>query len=164
MRKRFINHTARRADIENDYRTMDLDFMESVMYCFDKIYKANLVYKGFKVQRYCPSCATPLANNEVSEGYEDKTDNAITVKFQINPQKSELEKWHTYQHTTDGAIRYVRGVIKNEKGEILQIFSTRKHLFTFPGGKVEEGETLQEALSREINEELGLTVKKADFL
>jgi isoleucyl-tRNA synthetase len=63
---------------------MDLDFMESVMYCFDKIYKDNLVYKGFKVQRYCPSCATPLANTEVAEGYEDKTDNAITVKFQLN--------------------------------------------------------------------------------
>lgn len=79
--KRFIDHTARRVDIENEYRTMDLDFMESVIYCFSKIYNDNLVYKGFKVQRYCPSCATPLANNEVSDGYLDKTDNAITVKF-----------------------------------------------------------------------------------
>ena len=44
--------------------------MESVMRCFSNIYNQNKVYKGFKVQGYCPSCATPLANNEIAEGYE----------------------------------------------------------------------------------------------
>ena len=56
--KWFVDHSGRWADIEHPYRTMDLDFMESVMYCFSNIYRQNLVYKWFKVQRYCPSCAT----------------------------------------------------------------------------------------------------------
>jgi isoleucyl-tRNA synthetase len=46
---------------------MDLDFMETVIWCFSNIYNQNKVYKGFKVQGYCPSCATPLANNEISD-------------------------------------------------------------------------------------------------
>lgn len=76
--------------------------MESVMYCFSMIYNQNKVYKGFKVQGYCPSCATPLANNEISEGYEDRQDTAITVKFAhqgvANPN---------YEITEDGFIDVV---------------------------------------------------------
>ena len=115
VRKRFIDHTARRADVENEYRTMDLDFMESVISCFDKIYKDNLVYKGFKVQRYCPSCATPLANNEVSDGYEDKTDNAITVKFTSNPAYTQSDLAERFALTENGELMQVRAIIKNSK-------------------------------------------------
>jgi isoleucyl-tRNA synthetase len=118
--------------VENEYKTMDLEFMESVMYCFDKIYKNNLVYKGFKVQRYCPSCATPLANNEVAEGYEDKTDSAITVKFRLTPSKTQGEMMEKFEHTDDGSIKYTKAIIKNDKGEILQLFSTLHHKFTLP--------------------------------
>ena len=78
-----IDHIGRRADIDNAYYTMHLPFMETVINCFDSIYKNNQVYRGFKGQRYCPSCATPLANNEVSDGYQDKTDTTVTVKFKM---------------------------------------------------------------------------------
>jgi NADH pyrophosphatase NudC (nudix superfamily) len=133
---------------------MDLDFMESVMYCFDKIYKDNLVYKGFKVQRYCPSCATPLANNEVSEGYEDKTDNAITVKFQLEALEGHKDLVGEHEFTTDGCLKCVRAIIKNDKGEILQIFNTKRHFFTTPGGKVDIGENSDYAVEREVLEEI----------
>ena len=49
--KRFVDHTGRWADIENPYFTMDLDFMESVIWCFSGIYNQNKVYKGFKAAR-----------------------------------------------------------------------------------------------------------------
>jgi broad specificity phosphatase PhoE len=162
--KWFIDHTARRADVDNEYRTMDLDFMESVIYCFDKIYKDNLVYKGFKVQRYCPSCATPLANNEVSEGYEDKTDTAITVKFQLNPMATQAERGEKFELTEDGVGQYVRAIIKNDKGEILQIFNTQKHNFEAPGGKVNKGENAEQAITRELKEEVGVEIQEAHYL
>jgi NADH pyrophosphatase NudC (nudix superfamily) len=152
--KWFIDHTARWADVDNEYRTMDLDFMESVIYCFDKIYKDNLVYKGFKVQRYCPSCATPLANNEVAEGYEDKADTAITVKFQLNPTITQGEMIEKFEHTENGCIKYARAIIKNDKGEILQIFNTKNHKFEAPGGKIDTGETVEQGLIRELREEI----------
>lgn len=69
--------------MKNAYFTMDLEFMESVIRVFSSLYSQNLVYKGFKVQRYCPSCATGLANNEVNEGYKDRQDPAITVAFRL---------------------------------------------------------------------------------
>lgn len=162
--KWFIDHTARWADLEHEYKTMDLDFMESVMYCFSKIYRDNLVYKGFKVQRYCPSCATPLANNEVSEGYEDKSDTAITVKFQVKLSVKMQELMQKHESLPDGSLKYVRGIIKNEKGEILQLFSTLHHCFTAPGGKVDKWENLEEALIREIKEEVWVETVKTTYL
>lgn len=83
--------------------------MESVMRCFSKIYNQNKVYQGFKVQGYCPSCGTPLSNSEISEGYADRQDSAITVKF-------SLKNLHTkhYEAADDGFIDVVAGVIKNE--------------------------------------------------
>jgi isoleucyl-tRNA synthetase len=81
---------------------MDLDFMETVIRCFSNIYNQNKVYKGFKVQGYCPSCATPLANNEISDGYEDRQDMAITIKFAHNAPKSEK-----YESTEDEFVDVV---------------------------------------------------------
>jgi isoleucyl-tRNA synthetase len=53
--------------MKNAYMTMNLDFMESVINVFDNLYSKNLIYKGFKVQWFCPSCATALSNSEVNE-------------------------------------------------------------------------------------------------
>ena len=106
-----MDHTGRWADIENPYFTMDLDFMESVIRCFSSIYNQNKVYKGFKVQGYCPSCATPLANNEISDGYEDKQDMAITIKFAHQAPKSSA-----YEASEDGFIDVVAGVIRDGEG------------------------------------------------
>ena len=108
--KWFVDHTGRWADITNPYFTMDLDFMETVIWCFSNIYNQNKVYKGFKVQGYCPSCATPLANNEISDGYEDRQDMAITIKFAHKAPKSEK-----YESTDDGFVDVVAGVIKDNE-------------------------------------------------
>ena len=147
--KRFVDHTGRWVDITNPYFTMDLDFMESVMRCFSNIYNQNKVYKGFKVQGYCPSCATPLANNEIAEGYEDRQDTALTVKFPHLAPESEK-----YSCSEDGFIDVVAGVLRDEKGRYAMIHHTKENLWFFPGGKVEKGEDLTTALKRELKEEI----------
>ena len=138
--------------------------MESVIYCFSKIYNDNLVYKGFKVQRYCPSCATPLANNEVSDGYKDKTDSAITVKFQLDAAQGFEDLADKHEFSPDGCLKCVRAVIKNDKGEILQLFSTKVHRFLSPGGKIDKGDTPETAIIKELQEELGITTTKINYL
>ena len=157
--KRFVDHTGRWADIENPYFTMDLDFMESVIWCFSNIYNQNKVYKGFKVQGYCPSCATPLANNEISDGYEDKQDMAITIKFAHQAPKSSA-----YETSEDGFIDVVAGVIRDGEGRYAMIHHMKENLWFFPGGKVEKGECRIAALKRELKEEIGVEAEEKHYL
>lgn len=157
--KRFVDHTGRWVDITNPYFTMDLDFMESVMRCFSNIYNQNKVYKGFKVQGYCPSCATPLANNEIAEGYEDRQDTALTVKFPHLTPESEK-----YACSEDGFIDVVAGVLRDEKGRYAMIHHTKENLWFFPGGKVEKGEDLTTALKRELKEEIWTELTTSKYL
>ena len=157
--KRFVDHTGRWVDITNPYFTMDLDFMESVMRCFSNIYNQNKVYKGFKVQGYCPSCATPLANNEIAEGYEDRQDTALTVKFPHLAPESEK-----YSCSEDGFIDVVAGVLRDEKGRYAMIHHTKENLWFFPGGKVEKGEDLTTALKRELKEEIWTELTASEYL
>lgn len=87
----FVDWIGRRADMDHAYYTMNLDYMESVIRVIQNMYNQNLVYKGFNVQRMCPSCATTLSNSEVNEGYKDRQDPAITVKFRVQNAECRMK-------------------------------------------------------------------------
>lgn len=70
-------------DFSHDYKTMDLPFMESVINNFKQLYEKGLVYEDYRVLPYSWAAETPLSNFEVNQGYQDKTDNAITVMFKL---------------------------------------------------------------------------------
>ncbi len=70
-------------DFDNDYKTMDLPFMESIINNFKSLYDKGLVYEDYRVQPYSWSAQTPVSNFEVNLGYRDKTDTAITVLFRL---------------------------------------------------------------------------------
>src|SRR5690606_30717576 len=76
---------ARWVDFENDYKTLDLDFMESVMWAFKTLWDKGLVYEGFKVLAYCWRCETPLSNTEtrMDDVYADRQDPALTIGFEL---------------------------------------------------------------------------------
>jgi isoleucyl-tRNA synthetase len=83
-------------DFENQYRTMDPAFMESIWWVFSQIWKKDLIYQGFRVQPYCPRCATPLSNFEVTEGYKEVQGPSITVSFPVsNDPKTKFLVWTT---------------------------------------------------------------------
>ena len=85
-----VERMGRWVDMDNDYKTMDTDFMESVWWVFKSIYDKGYVYESYRVVPYCPRCSTPLSNFEVNQGYEDKQDKAVTVKFRVtNPGVEE---------------------------------------------------------------------------
>ena len=70
-------------DFSRDYKTMDLPFMESVINNFKQLWEKGLVYEDYRVLPYSWAAETPLSNFEVNQGYQDKTDNAITVMFKL---------------------------------------------------------------------------------
>ena len=51
-------------DFDNDYKTLDLDYMESVMWAFKTLWDKGLIYEGYRVLWYCTRCETPLAATE----------------------------------------------------------------------------------------------------
>lgn len=81
-------------DMDNDYKTMDLPFMESVIHNFKALYDKGLIYEDYRVLPYSWSAQTPLSNFEVNQGYKDKTDTAITVLFKLEDGR-HLLVWTT---------------------------------------------------------------------
>jgi len=81
-----VTRQARWVDMANDYKTMDLSFMESVMWAFKSLYDKGLAYEGLRVLPYCWECETPLSNFEtrMDESYRDRQDPAITVWFELS--------------------------------------------------------------------------------
>lgn len=94
--KQTVERMWRWVDMENDYKTMDTSFMESVWWVFKKIYDKGLIYEGNRIVPYCPRCTTPLSNFEVNQGYKDKQDKSITVKFKVKgSEKKYILAWTT---------------------------------------------------------------------
>ena len=81
--KQIIPRMGRWADMEDDYKTMDSTYTESVWWVFSELHKKGLVYEGFKCMHLCPRCGTTLSNFEVNQGYKDIKDIAVTVKLPL---------------------------------------------------------------------------------
>ncbi|MDZ7673647.1 MAG: isoleucine--tRNA ligase [Acidimicrobiales bacterium] len=81
----YVTRQARWVDMENDYKTMDPTFMESVMWAFKTLYDKGLAYEGLRVLPYCWECETPLSNFEtrMDDAYRDRQDPAITAWVEL---------------------------------------------------------------------------------
>ncbi|MCW1949705.1 MAG: isoleucine--tRNA ligase [Candidatus Shapirobacteria bacterium] len=93
----YIDHVGRWVDLEHSYKTMDLNYMESVMWVFSEIYKKNLIYKGNRISLFCPRCSTPLSNFEIAmdNSYKDVEDPAISIKFKLTDRDAYILAWTT---------------------------------------------------------------------
>ena len=89
--ERYVNRQARWVDFTNDYKTLDVDYMESVMWAFKTLHDKGLVYEGFRVLAYCWRCETPLSNTEtrMDDVYRDRHDPTLTVWFELAPTDTE---------------------------------------------------------------------------
>ena len=89
----YVTRQARWVDFDNDYKTMNPEFMESVLWAFKSLFDKGLIYEGFRVLPYCWNDETPLSNHELrmdDDVYQMRQDPAVTVGFEI---------------TTDGPLR-----------------------------------------------------------
>ncbi|MDX2073679.1 MAG: class I tRNA ligase family protein, partial [Alphaproteobacteria bacterium] len=84
--EQYVTRQARWVDFKNDYKTMDTNFMESVLWAFKQLWDKGLVYEAYRVMPYSWAAETPLSNFEtkLDNSYREKEDKAITVAFELN--------------------------------------------------------------------------------
>ena len=107
--KEYVNRSGRWVDFDDGYKTMNLSYMESVMWVFKELYKKGLLYEDYRVMPYSWKCQTPVSNIEtkMDNSYREKVDKAITVKFKlkevpdfIKEVKNEIDKVFVLAWTT----------------------------------------------------------------
>jgi isoleucyl-tRNA synthetase len=86
--KKYIERIGRWVDMENAYKTMDIEFMESILWAFKNLYDQGLVYRQMKVMPYSWACQTPLSNFEtrLDNSYREKESKSIIVRFELNKE------------------------------------------------------------------------------
>ena len=87
----YVTRQARWVDFENDYKTLNVEYMESVIWAFAELYKKGLAYQGQRILPYCWRDQTPLSNHELrmdDDVYQDRQDPSVTVTFPIHGEKA----------------------------------------------------------------------------
>ncbi|MDP3209503.1 MAG: class I tRNA ligase family protein, partial [Rhodoglobus sp.] len=88
----YVTRQARWVDFENDYKTLDITFMESVLWAFKTLHDRGLAYEGYRVLPYCWRDETPLSNHELrmdDDVYKMRQDQSVTVTFPLVGDKAE---------------------------------------------------------------------------
>ncbi|MBL0725532.1 MAG: class I tRNA ligase family protein [Alphaproteobacteria bacterium] len=92
----YVYKQARWANFENNYKTMDLSYMESTIWAFKTLYNKGLLYEDYKVMPYSWKCQTPLSNFEthLDNSYRQKKSKSVYVKLRIkNPNEALTKNW-----------------------------------------------------------------------
>lgn len=91
-----VERMGRWIDFDNDYKTLNTTFMESIWWAFNELWKKGMVYRGTRVMPYSTGCTTPLSNFEAGLDYRDVNDPAITVSFPlVDDPTTSLLAWTT---------------------------------------------------------------------
>ncbi len=112
----YVTRQARWVDFDNDYRTYEPDYMESVMWAFKQLHDKGYVYEGFRVLPYCWNDETPLSNHELrmdDDVYQMRQDPAVTVGFDVTTpgdfQGAKLLVWTTTPWTLPSNLAVMVG-------------------------------------------------------
>ena len=133
-----VTRMGRWIDFKNDYKTMDLSFMESVWNVFKNLWDSGLIYEDKKVLPYSNRITTPISNFEANLNYQDVQDPAVTVKLPlINEPKTFLLIWTTTPWTlpanlaaaVNADLTYVKVKPKNSDESYILLENRIKEVF-----------------------------------
>lgn len=132
--KKVIRRLGRWVDMEHAYKTMDLDFMESIWWVFKQLWDKEMIYEGYKPMHICPRCETALSNFEVNQGYQDVTDISVYVTFELlegDYKGAKMIAWTTTPWTLPGNVllavgRGIEYVVVEREGQEYIVAKERK--------------------------------------
>jgi len=142
-----VDRMARWVDFENDYKTMDRDFMESVWWVFKQLWDKGLIYEGVKVVPYSWRVATPLSNFEANLNYKDTQDPSVTLRFRmLDAENTYILAWTTTPWTLPSnmalcagpQLEYVRLFLKETAERYLLVASRVATYFEEGSYEIEE--------------------------
>ena len=93
--RKTITRIGRWVDFDNDYKTMEPWYMESVWWVVKKLWEKELIYRGEKVVPFSTALGTVLSNFEAGSNYQDTQDPAITVLFKLSDEETYIAAWTT---------------------------------------------------------------------
>jgi len=99
----YVTRQARWVDFDHDYKTLDVTYMESVIWAFKQLWDKGLVYEGYRVLPYCWRDETPLSNHELrmdDDVYRSRQDPAVTVGFRLEGNGNDLDGTYLLIWTT----------------------------------------------------------------
>ena len=100
-----IDRLGRWVDMDNPYRTMDLDYMESVWWVIKKLWDQDLIYQDHRSMHICPHCETTVSQSEVAEGYQTIKDLSAVAKFELVSEPGTfILAWTTTPWTLIGNV------------------------------------------------------------
>lgn len=88
--RRTVNRMGRWVDFENDYKTMDKDFMETIWWVFKQLWEQGRIYRSHRIMPYSWKLTTPLSNFEASSNYKEVQDPAITTRVKITSGDEDI--------------------------------------------------------------------------
>ncbi len=86
-----ITRMGRWVDFDHDYKTMNPDYMESIWWVAKSLWDKGLIYEGKYILPYCPRCSTVLSTHELAQGYKEKQDPAVTIRFKVTKAPESIK-------------------------------------------------------------------------
>ncbi len=124
--ERTISRLGRWVDFQNDYKTMDLTFMESVWWVFKSIWDKGLIYQGNKIVPFSPALQTALSNFEAGQNYQDIQDPAVTILFRT---KKDPNTYFAAWTTTPWTLPSNLSLCVHPEVEYVKIKDLEKNIF-----------------------------------
>ena len=108
--RKTVERMGRWVDMDDDYKTMDAWYMESIWWVFKRLWEKELIYQGYKSMHICPRCDTTLSNFEVTQNYKDITDLSVIAKFELVDELGTfILAWTTTPWTLPGNVALAIG-------------------------------------------------------
>lgn len=146
----YVHRQARWVDFEHGYKTLDIPYMESVMWAFKTLYDKGLAYKGYRVLPYCPKDQTPLSAHELrmdADVYQDRQDTTVSVALKL---RDEADAYAVIWTTTPWTLPTNFAVVVGGDIDYVEVRPTQGR---FAGKKFYFAKALLNSYNKELGED-----------
>lgn len=148
--REYVHRQGRWVDFDHGYKTLNIPYMESVMWAFKQLYEKGLAYKGYRVLPYCPKDRTPLSNHELrmdADVYQDRQDTTVSVAVKL---RDEDDAYAVFWTTTPWTVPTNLAIVVGADIDYVEVRPTQGK---FAGKKFYIGKPRLDAYAKELGED-----------